>query len=90
MAAIDFRRLSEAQGDSLQTLLEESVGIAEVGWDLWRSDMAVGDLIRYVHRSDLDSKGSLLDALGQLQHQIQDSMNALRGLRAAITRSVQR
>lgn len=90
LSAVDFVALSQTEGDTLQALLEESVGIVDVGWDLWRADVAVGDLIRYLHSSDLNSKVLLIDSLQELQRQIQSSMDGLRSLRTSIIRSVQR
>ena len=89
-SAFEFLRLAQAEGDTLQTLLECSVEIADVSWDLWQSDMAVGDLIRHLRQSNLDSKEALLSSFSELQLQIQDSMEILRTLRSSTIRSVRR
>lgn len=90
VGVVDFHRLSEAEGDFLQNLLEESIGISEVVWDLWRSDITIGDLMSHAHRSSLKPNDPLLDTLHDLQHQIRDSMITLRAVQASINISVKR
>jgi hypothetical protein len=87
---VDFSKLTKVQGDSFQILLEESVGMSEVDWDLKVSEVVVSNLVRLVRVSDIRSKAVLVDILATLTQEIKATSNALRRLHSAIIWAAQR
>lgn len=82
--AVDFPALMKIQGDSMDVLLEESVGMAAVGWDLKQSEMAASDLITLIKISDLTSRSLLADALEDLLIKAKFAAKSLRRLDSSV------
>jgi hypothetical protein len=59
----NFAGLMDVQRDSLEVLLEESVGMSVTGWEIKRSEIATNDLIVLVKLSKLKCRLILTDAL---------------------------
>lgn len=85
----DFLGLGGAE-ESLQTIVDESIDITASGWKLWKSDMAVQDLVAYVSSSDLECKDVLVPLLNKLVVDINTTAEALRVLSSVIKRSANR
>jgi hypothetical protein len=59
----NFAGLMDVQRDSLEILLEESVGMSVTGWEIKKSEIATSDLIVLVKLSKLKCRLILADAL---------------------------
>lgn len=58
----------QIQADTLQVILNESVDMSAVSWDLCMSEIASADLSALVNMSDLKSRDQPTEALEDLFH----------------------
>ncbi|KAI0083062.1 hypothetical protein BDY19DRAFT_866896, partial [Irpex rosettiformis] len=86
----DFPGLVQTEREVFQTLLDGSLDIKEVEWRMWRSEMAVVDLLSFIRSSNLESKEVLEAKFERLVTQIHCSGEALRALGSTITAAVDR
>jgi hypothetical protein len=70
----------DVQQDSLELLLDESVGMATTSWEIRRSEIATSDLITLVKLSKLKSRSILTGALEDFLRKARSTSDSLRRL----------
>ena len=86
----DFTALVQAQAKELQTIIDEAMGMTEVGWKLWKSEMAIADLLSFIGSSDLDGKDVLEEEFRGLLTQVSSIEGELATLGVAILTAAER
>jgi hypothetical protein len=86
----NFAGLMDIQQESLEILLEESVGMSVTGWEIKRSEIATGDLIILVKLSKLKCRLILSDALEDFLRKARKASDNLKRLDSRVSFLVDR